>query len=168
MRPFFLIVAALLSACSMRLPAPEPTMAPPPPMHPDVAPPTAPAPKAHVPAPAPPKTAAKPPVVPKPTAAAPLDLKSLEQRLKDTNAIGVLTKLSLKNQVDDLVGRFREYHAGKRPPTLAELRQPFELLLMKVLALLQDKDTALAHDINASRDAIWGVLSDRDKLAQFT
>ena len=102
--------------------------------------------------------------VPPPT----LDLKSLEDRLKDTGAIGVLTKLSLKNQVDDLIARFRAYHSGQRPPmTLAELRQPFEMLLMKVLSLLQDKDTALARDINASKDAIWGVLSDRTKLAQF-
>ena len=70
--------------------------------------------------------------------------------------------------MDDLIAQFRAYHAGQRPPmTLAELRRPFELLLMKVLSLLQDKDTALARDINASKDAIWGVLTDRNKLAQF-
>jgi hypothetical protein len=97
-----------------------------------------------------------------------LDLKTLEQRLKDTDAVGIMTKLSLKNQVDDLIAQFRAFHAGQRPPmTLAELRRPFELLLMKVLSLLQDKDTQLARDINASRDAIWGLLTDRDKLAQF-
>jgi len=99
---------------------------------------------------------------------APLNLKTLEQRLKDTNAIGVLTKLSLKNQVDDLVGQFRAYHDGRRPPTLAELRPGFELLLMKVLSLLQDKDAGLARDINASRDAIWTVLADKQKFAEFS
>ena len=78
----------------------------------------------------------------------------------------MLTKLSLKNQVDDLVARFRAFHGGSRPPTLAELRPSFELLLMKVLSLLQDRDTALARDINASRDAIWGVLADRDKFSK--
>jgi hypothetical protein len=101
-------------------------------------------------------------------AAAPLDLRTLEQRLKDTAAIGVLTKLSLKNQVDDLVARFKTYHAGARPPTLTELKPSFDLLLMKVLSLLQDKDSALARDINASRDAIWGVLTDKQKLAEFS
>ena len=113
--------------------------------------------------------AAKPPPAAQPAAPkpAPLDLKTLEQRLKDTSAIGVLTKLSLKNQVDDLVDRFRAYHDGKRPPTLAELRPNFELLLMKVLSLLQDKDAALAHDIDASRDAIWSVLADKQKFAEF-
>jgi hypothetical protein len=97
-----------------------------------------------------------------------LDLKSLEQRLKETSAIGVLTKLSLKNQVDDLVAKFRAFHAGQRPPGLAELRPSFELLLMKVLSLLQDSDAALAKQIDASRNAIWAVLTDPQKLASFT
>ena len=102
----------------------------------------------------------------KTAAPAPLDLKSLEQRLKETNAIGILTKLSLKNQVDDLVGKFRAFH-DKKQPTLAELRSSFDLLIMKVLSLLQDHDQALAKDINASRDAIWGVLTDRQKLSTY-
>jgi hypothetical protein len=118
-------------------------------------------------APAPTAAPAKsPPPASAPPASAPLDLTSLEQRLKDTSAIGVLTKLSLKNQVDDLIGKFRAYHQGARPPTLTDLRPAFELLLMKVLSLLQDHDPALARDINASRDAIWGVLTDPHKLAQ--
>ena len=114
-------------------------------------------------------TPAKPAPAPAPTAAAPaLDLKALEERLKGTDAIGVLTKLSLKNQVDDLVTRFRAFHAGSRPPTLAELRPTFDLLLMKVMSLLQDKDAALARDIQASREAIWGVLADAAKLARYS
>ena len=122
------------------------------------------------------KSAAPPPatattMTPAPAAARPsappLDLRSLEQRLKETSAIGLMTKLTLKNQVGDLLDRFRNFHDGHRPPTLAELRPAFELLLMKVLSLVQDRDRALADDINASREAIWGVLADRDKLAQF-
>jgi len=80
----------------------------------------------------------------------------------------VLTKLSLKNQVDDLVDRFKTFHAGQRPPTLTELRPAFDLLLMKVLSLLQDKDEPLARDIDASRDAIWGVLADHDKFVKYS
>ncbi len=168
----------LVAACA---PATTPTQAPPPVVVTPIASPpsgsavTPPRPSAPSrPAAAAPKTIAKAalpaPVPPAPErhAAPPLDLKSLEQRLKDTNAIGVLTKLSLKNQVDDLVARFKSYHAGQRPPTLPELRPAFELLLMKVLSLLQDHDTALANDINASREAIWGVLADPQKLAQFS
>lgn len=102
-----------------------------------------------------------------PEKVATLDLKTLEQRLKSTSAIGVMTKLSLKNQVDDLVGRFRSYHAGKRPPALPELKPSYDLLVMKVMTLLQDKDATLAKDINASRNAIWALLIDRDKLAAY-
>ena len=94
----------------------------------------------------------------------PIDLKSLEQKLKDSNAIGVMTKLSLKNQVDDLVAKFRALHEGRQPPTLAQLRQPYELLLMKVLALVQDQDPNLARALHDSRDHIWGVLADRNKF----
>jgi len=139
--------------------------------------PVAAAPKAATPA-APPKATAPvapaksaiPPSAPPVAAApkpAPLDLTTLEQRLRGTGAIGTLTKLSLKNQVDDLIGRFKSFHSGQRPPTLAELRPAFELLLMKVLSLLQDGDKALANDINASREALWGVLTDRDKLSTY-
>jgi hypothetical protein len=105
-----------------------------------------------------------PPAAPT-TTSSPLNLKSLEQRLKESGAIGLMTKLALKNQVDDLVGRFRQFHAGHRPPTLDQLRPDFELLLMKVLSLLQDKDAALAKDINASRAAIWSVLADPAKFS---
>jgi hypothetical protein len=106
-----------------------------------------------------------PPAVAAPgPSAAPLDLKLLEQKLKETNAIGVMTKLSLKNQVDDLLDQFRAYYQGRLKTTLADLRKPYEMLLMKVLSLLQDSDPALAKAIHASREAIWGILSDRDKF----
>ena len=167
-----LVVALLLGGCGLpdsvqrTAETPAPTVAPSK---------TAVPPKAVTPpkATAPPKAAAPAKAVtPTPIIARPptptLDLKSLEQRIKDTGAVGVLTKLSLKNQVDDLVARFRAFHAGQRPPTLGELRPSFDLLLMKVLSLLQDKDAGLAKDIDASRNAIWEVLTDRDKLAKAT
>jgi len=94
-----------------------------------------------------------------------LNLTSLEQRLKDTDAIGVLTKIALKNQVDDLLDQFRAYYQGKLKTTLAELRPAYERLVLKVLALLQDSDPSLASAIVASREAIWGILSDPAKFA---
>jgi hypothetical protein len=97
--------------------------------------------------------------------AAPLDLTSLETRLKDTEAIGVMTKIALKNQVDDLLDQFRAFYAGKLKTTLAELRRPYDLLVLKVLSLLQDSDPSLAASIAASREAIWGILSDPKKFA---
>lgn len=95
----------------------------------------------------------------------PLDLESLKTRLKETKAIGVFTKLALKNQVDDLLDQFRAFHQGRRKTTLAELRRPYDLLLLKVLALLQDTDPPLAGAIVASREAIWSILADPAKFA---
>jgi hypothetical protein len=103
---------------------------------------------------------------PKPVAAPQLDLTELEQRLRDTHAIGVFTKLSLKNQVDDLLTAFRAFHAGHSAIGLPELRQRFDLLLLKVLSLLQDGDLPLAKAISTSREAIWGVLIDPQQFAK--
>ena len=99
-------------------------------------------------------------------AAQALDLKSLEQRLRDTHAIGTFTKLSLKNQVDDLLDEFRDFYRGKIKTPLSALRQRYDLLLMKVLTLLQDSDTALASAISSSREAIWDILKDPNKFSQ--
>ena len=116
------------------------------------------APVTKAPAPATQKPAAKAPVSKpaalaaapsKPAAGKPLDLDALIARLKETKAIGVFTKLSLKNKVDDLLDEFREHHSGKPEPTVADLRQSYDLLMMKVLSLLQDDDQQLA-----SRDRV--------------
>ncbi len=95
----------------------------------------------------------------------PLDLTALETRLKETSAIGVFTKITLKNQVDDLLDQFRAYYQGRARTTLAELRQPYDRLLLKVLSLLQDGDPELARAIVMSREAIWSILADPVKFA---
>jgi len=102
----------------------------------------------------------------KPDATPHLDIAALEKRLRASNAIGTFTKLALKNEVDDLTGKFREYHDGRSNAKLQELRQPYELLMMKVLSLLQDDDPALANEIARSREALWGILSDKTKFTQ--
>jgi hypothetical protein len=126
--------------------------------------------------PGPPKVSAasiaqelKPAIVTAPPPAsqpASLDLNSLEQRLKDTHAIGVFTKLSLKNQVDDLLTELREFHKGSSKMQLPMLRQKFDLLILKVLSLLQNGDPPLAKAIASSREAIWGILMDPEKFAK--
>ena len=94
-----------------------------------------------------------------------LDLTSLEKRLRETKAIGVFTKLSLKNQVDDLLEQLAAFHEGRGHTPLAKLRESYDLLLLKVLSLLQDKDPALARDIAASLEALWNLLADPAKFA---
>jgi hypothetical protein len=122
------------------------------------------------------KSVAKPPATPppnttpdsaasgKPQAPPSLDLVALEQRLRDTHAVGLFTKLSLKNQVDDLLAQVRSYYRGNKPPPPAELRPRFDGLLLKVLSVVQDGDASLATQIWSSREAIWGVLADPAKF----
>ncbi len=107
---------------------------------------------------------APPPAGPAATAPSPLDLESLETRLRETKAISTFTKLALKNQLDDLIERLRAFYRGQLETSLAELRRSFDLLVMKVLALLQDTDPPLARSLMLSRESIWGVLSEPAKL----
>lgn len=114
------------------------------------------------------KPAPPPQVLPKVATApaAPLDLNLLETRLRETKAIGVFTKLSIKNQVDDLLARFRSYHKRQGTVTLVELRRNYDMLMLKVLSLLQDGDPSLARDVVRSRAAIWSMLADPRKFTE--
>ena len=47
---------------------------------------------------------------------------------------------------------------------LSRLKQTYDLLLLKVLSLLQDGDPALARDVSSSREALWDILVDPDKF----
>ena len=170
---------AAASAPSETTPTPAPQAAgnasPPPVARPPAA--TAAAPKPNpaappvAPKPAAPRVAAAPPAAapsvaapPAPVASPTLDLNALKEQLKETKAIGVFTKISLKNQVDDLMKQFREYYQGKTKLSLKQLRQSYDLLMVKVLSLLQDTDKKLASAIVSSREAIWGLLSDQKKF----
>src|SRR5262245_56902666 len=97
-------------------------------VEPEGPPSTAPTPQTHKPAANTPAAKPRPasPVKPTPGATvpapaaktpapvAPLDLDQLRQELKDTKAIGVLSKLTLKNQMDDLLDSLRGYHQGEK------------------------------------------------------
>jgi hypothetical protein len=98
------------------------------------------------------------------TAEPPLDVAALKSRLRETHAIGVFTKLALKNQVDDLLEQFRAHHQSGQKASVASLRQPYNMLVLKVLALVQDSDPSLARTISGSREAIWAILADREKF----
>ena len=162
--------------------APEtaaPPPQPPPPatseVKPEAAPPAVTTPPAPKPASASPAKSKAPQKIPPPAmvATAPpaattpkpqLDFNTLVKRLRETSAIGVFTKLSIKNQVDDLLGAFRGYYAGKVPPTLDDLHERYDGLVLKVVTLVQNGDATLASNISASRGAIWDRLSNRESF----
>ena len=98
----------------------------------------------------------------------PLDMESLKQRLRDTGAIGFFSKLALRNQMDDLVLLFRVHYATGQKTDIALLRPPYNMLVLKVLALVQDGDPPLARTIAGSREALWLILADPQKFKLIT
>jgi hypothetical protein len=160
-----LLLSLLTAGCASVAPVPQAAQ---PPVVATQAAPTQPvarpaAPTTTPPAPKPagtPVTPARPPAAP-----LTLDLNALEAQLRATKAIGLFTKISLKNKVDDLMQQFREHYEGKTTRTMTDLRRSYDLLIMKVLSLLQDTDQMLASAIVSSREAIWGLLSDQNKFA---
>ncbi len=94
----------------------------------------------------------------------PLDVAALKTRLRETRAIGAFAKLALSNQMDDLVQEFRSLHLGGRSNKVSKLRQRYDLLVLKVLALIQDGDPPLARTIAGSREAIWSILADPEQF----
>ena len=118
-----------------------------------------------VPEPAPveePLAAEEPAAEPAPT----LDLDTLETRLRKTKAIGLFTKLELKNQVGELLEEVTAYHANRSDLELEQLEEHFDLLMMKLLLLLQDDDPELHHDIADARPFLWDTLSNPQKFAE--
>lgn len=95
-----------------------------------------------------------------------LDLSALEERLRETPAIGFFTKLALKNQINNLLAAFQAYHRRDSDKSLDQLRERYNLLLLKVQSLVQDEEPQLSQKIYASRDGIWCLLADPEEFSK--
>ena len=103
--------------------------------------------------------ALKPAALPSPEQ---LGLSTLEDRLRETNAIAPLKKLALKLEIDDLQESFKVAHA--EGASVASLRPAYDKLIAKVQASLK-KDPKLSRDLMASKEAIWAALADPAQFA---
>jgi hypothetical protein len=97
-----------------------------------------------------------------------VDLDVLEDRLKETKAVGVFTKLKLKGEITKLFNKVEAYHEGRSNLTIVQLREQFDLLYMKVVSLLQEKDQELHHQLCNSWDLIWATLEDPVQFDQLS
>lgn len=95
-----------------------------------------------------------------------VDLDALTSKLADTKALGLFTKLSLKREVDAFEKDVQTYHQHKGDSTLDQLEERYELMVDKLLVLIQDKDQALAQDIQQARAQVWAKLADPDEFAK--
>jgi hypothetical protein len=96
-----------------------------------------------------------------------LSLEELEHELRETRALGFLTRLALKNDIDDLLDAVRDFHENG-DGQLDLLRERFDLLVLKVMSLLQDDDPELARRIAGAREALWKLLEDPLEFAKLS
>ena len=128
-----------------------------------------PKPPATHPSPSPPPPVPAPEPAPEASATAPspsdFEFATLEKRLRKTKALGFFTKLELKNQIDELMSQVRKYHR-QEAQDLTKIRDEFDLLVMKVMTLLQDEDAELAAEISKARGELWAILASAERFAE--
>ena len=95
-----------------------------------------------------------------------VDLELLERRVRKTKAIGALTKLRLRSDIKDLMAKLKRYHAGKSDLDIDQLNEQFDLLYMKVVSLVQDKDLDLHRQLCNSWDQIWHGARNPDYFSK--
>jgi hypothetical protein len=93
-----------------------------------------------------------------------VDLDDLAQRIRNTSAIGLFTKLSLKRDIDALERDLKAFHGGAARSNLGELHQRYDALVDRLMDLVQGKDPVLARDISRSKSALWAELADADEF----
>jgi len=87
-----------------------------------------------------------------------VDIETLKTRLKETDAIGVFTKLAIRSDIVDLVDEINRHRKqSKLELKMAEMRAHFDGLLLKIVALLEG-DPVLSRDLYVSRESIWKSL----------
>ena len=94
------------------------------------------------------------------------NLEALVDRISHSKALGFLTKLSLKLDIDGFLKMIREYHdKGGGEYSLEQLHERYDVMVHKLVVLLQDKDEELVKSIDDGRDKLWAMLADAKKFA---
>ena len=93
------------------------------------------------------------------------DLDTLIDRVSHSKSLGIFTKLSLKKDIDQLLKNIRDHHGGTGDSSLEQLRERYDVMVHKLVVLLQEKDKELVKSIDDGRDKIWAILSDEKKFA---
>jgi hypothetical protein len=92
------------------------------------------------------------------------DLDTLVNRVSSSKFLGLFTKISLKQDIDRLLGSIRDFHDGRGEDSLEQARERYDVMVHKLIILLQDKDKELAKSIGDSREKLWAILSDKKKF----
>ena len=93
-----------------------------------------------------------------------VDFEILEQRIRKTKAMGGLAKLKLSGDIKKMVADLKTYHGGGSAHTLEQHRQQYDLLYMKVVSQVQDKDPELFNQLCNAWDPLWSALQEGNSL----
>lgn len=93
-----------------------------------------------------------------------VDLEILADMLAKTSAVGLLTKLSLKKDINKVLSRLEDFHNGRGRFALVQLEEQYNLLLMKIATYLQDKDLATHRHLCNAWLVIWEDLKDPERF----
>ncbi len=93
-----------------------------------------------------------------------VDFDELTQRLTETDAVGIFTKLSIKGKIDKLYRDLKTFHAGSSSTGLNDIKERFELMIQGIVLMVQSKDPELARDMAAARESIWAMLADPESF----
>ncbi len=93
-----------------------------------------------------------------------IDLDDLVKRISDSKAMGMFTKLTLKREIDALKRDLKAFHDGGSKSALEKLHERYDVLVHKLMTLLQEKDPGLAREVAQARTFLWTKLTDPNEF----
>lgn len=94
------------------------------------------------------------------------DVKTLMQRLSDTDSINFFTKLRLRHEMNILMKQFSSFHSGEENIDLDQLRADFNRLYFKIQSGVKDGDPDLSEDLTVSKSGLWKALVSRESFSK--
>lgn len=93
------------------------------------------------------------------TASESRDLDALEAKIRNTDAIDLFAKISIKNELSSLIEEIARSRESKNAADLKIQKARFEKLIDGTVAMLRKGDAPLAKEVAESRGAIWNFLN---------
>ncbi len=95
------------------------------------------------------------------------DFHALETKIRNSEAIDLFSKISLKIEITSLVNEAVRLHEGKSAAGLYQRKVRFEELIDRAVIMLRKGDVSLAEEVEGSREALWRFLNSPEKLLAF-
>lgn len=92
------------------------------------------------------------------------DFGALETKIRNTDAIDLFSKISLKYEISSLIDEMARSHETKNAAGFTKQRERFEKLVDRTVIMLRKGDISFAKEVEDSREALWQILNSPEKL----